>query len=249
MRIQLVSYVLKIQSKDKVYMTADIINSSTSDLIVFSGSTLDTIEDVFKLQGLIKNKKSTALIEVSRISLGDINSEIINCPFIIAKGEIVNMHTFQCFATSDSIENNIFLAETFINELETRRKFKVKGCNCLVLLCGENNILKNLQSNCNNVVVRIDNKSLVQRFKQVLNSSDIILNIIHQPQYGNQNKLHKRREFFSQNNRTYLSTNNCKKLSSSVKSTQYVYRNGIKIDCPEPIIDDNGRYMYRVFSL
>ena len=148
-----------------------------------------------------------------------------------------------------SIENNIFLAETFINELETRRKFKVKGCNCLVLLCGENNILKNLQSNCNNVVVRIGNKSLVQRFKQVLNSSDIILNIIHQPQYGNQNKLHKRREFFSQNNRTYLSTNNCKKLSSSVKSTQYVYRNGIKIDCPEPIIDDNGRYMYRVFSL
>lgn len=249
MRIQLVSYFLKIQSKDKVNITAEIINNSTSDLIVFSGNTLDTIDDIFKLASLIKNKKATALIEVSQISIGDLNTDIINSPFLIKKGKLVNMHTFQFFATSSSIEHDRFLAEAFVNELETRRQFKVKGCNCLILQCGENNILKNNQSNDNNVVIRIDDKSLIRRFKQILNNTDIILNIIHKPQYGNQNKLHKRREYFSHNNRIYLSTNNCTRLSSDAKSIQYVYKNGIKIDCPEPIIDNYNRYMYRLFDL
>ncbi len=249
MRIQLVSYALKIQPSDKVKVTAEIINNSTSDLIIFSGNTLDTIADILKLEGLIKNKKTTALIEISQIPIRDFNTEIINCPFLIEKGKLVNLHTFQHFATSNSIKNNRLLAEAFVNELETRRQFNVKGYNCLILQCGENNILKNNQSNDNNVVVRIDDKSLVRRFIQVLNRVDIILNIIHQPQYGNQNKLHKRREYFSQNNRVYLPTNNCRRLSPNAKSIQYIYRNGVMVDCPKPIMDNNGRYMYRLLEL
>lgn len=151
------------------------------------------------------------------------------------------MHTFQHFTASDVIENNHFLAEAFVNELETRRKFVVKRRNCLILQCGENNILKNIQSEGNKVIVRIEDKSLVRRFNQVLKDTDIILNAIHKPQYGNQNKLHKRREYFSRNKRIYLSTNNCEELSSFRKTIQYAYINGKEIDNPDPIMDENGK--------
>lgn len=248
MKIQLVSFILGLHSDTKINITADIVNKSKSDLIFFPGNTLNSIDDVIELTSLIKNKKSVAVIEVSQLPLGDLNKKIIHCPFIIKKGQLVNMHTFQHFTTSDTIEKNPFLAEAFVNELETRRQFEVNGYNCLLLQCGENNILKNIQSDNNNVIIRIEDKSIERRFKNVLEGSDIILNAIHKPQYGNQNKLHKRREFFSLNGRIYLSTNNCKELSQKAKSVQYAYHDGKELDNPIPFIDENGRYMYRVFE-
>ncbi|MBO7566748.1 MAG: hypothetical protein J6T60_06610 [Bacteroidales bacterium] len=249
MKIQLVSYILDLEANDKINITADIINNSKADLIFFPGNTLDSISDAFEVEKLVKNRKSTALIEVSQMSIGDLTTEIIHCPFLIKNGKLINMHTFQHFTTSDVIENNLFLAEAFVNELETRRKFEVDGKKCLLLQCGENNILKNIQSDDNNVVVRIDDKSLVKRFNNVLKETDIILNSIHNPQPGNQNKLHKRREFFSKNARAYFSTNNCDELSSTAKSIQYAYINGKQIDNPEPIIEEKGLYMYRMYEV
>ena len=248
MKIQLVSFVLDLYSDTKINITADIINNSKSDLIFFSGNTLESIDDGLELSDLIKNKKSVALIEIHQLAIGDLNDEITHCPFLIKNGKLINMHTFQHFTTSDIIENNTFLAEAFVNELETRRQFEVNGYNCLVLQCGENNILKNIQSDDNNVIIRIGDKSIERRFKKVLKESDIILNAIHNPQYGNQNKLHKRREYLSRNGRIYLSTNNCEVLSSTSKSIQYAYYNGIELECPDPIMDEKGRYMYRIFD-
>ncbi|MBO4820018.1 MAG: hypothetical protein J5548_00940 [Prevotella sp.] len=248
MKIQLVSFIVDLDSDIKIGITADIINKSKSDLILFPGNTLDSINDGFELADLIKNKNTTALIEVHQLSIGDLNEEIIHCPFLIKKGQLINMHTFQHFTTSETIENNTFLAEAFVYELETRRQFEVNGYNCLVLQCGENNILKNVQSDNNNVIIRIDDKSVERRFRNVLKGSDIILNAIHQPQPGNQNKLHKRREYLSLNGRIYLSTNNCKELSPQARSIQYAYYNGKELENPIPFIDDNGRYMYRIYD-
>lgn len=248
MKIQLVTFILGLHNDTKINITADIVNKSKSDLIFFPGNTLNNIDDAIELTSLIKNKKSVAVIEVSQLPLGDLNKKIIHCPFIIKKGQLVNMHTFQHFTTSDTIEKNPFLAEAFVNELETRRQFEVNGYNCLLLQCGENNILKNIQSDNNNVIIRIEDKSIERRFKNVLEGSDIILNAIHKPQYGNQNKLHKRREFFSLNGRIYISTNNCKELSQKAKSVQYAYYDGKELENPIPFIDENGRYLYRVFE-
>jgi len=248
MKIQLVSFILGLHSDTKINITADIVNKSKSDLIFFPGNTLNSVDNVIELTSLIKNKKSVAVIEVSQLPLGDLNKKIIHCPFIIKKGQLVNMHTFQHFTTSDTIEKNPFLAEAFVNELETRRQFEVNGYNCLLLQCGENNILKNIQSDNNNVIIRIEDKSIERRFKNVLEGSDIILNAIHKPQYGNQNKLHKRREFFSLNGRIYFSTNNCKELSQKAKSVQYAYYDGKELENPIPFIDENGRYLYRIFE-
>lgn len=248
MKIQLVSFILGLHNDTKINITADIINKSKSDLIFFPGNTLNSIDNVFELTSLIKNKKSVAVIEVLQLPLGDLNKKIIHCPFLIKKGQLINMHTFQYFTTSNAIEKNPFLAEAFVNELETRRQFEVDGYNCLLLQCGENNILKNIQSDNNNVIIRIEDKSIERRFKNVLSESDIILNAIHKPQYGNQNKLHKRREYFSLKGRIYLSTNNCKELSQKAKSVQYAYSDGKELENPIPFIDEKGRYMYRIFE-
>ena len=218
-------------------------------MIFFPGKTLNRFDDVVKLTRLIKNKKSVTVIEVSQLPLGDLNKKIIHCPFLIKKGQPINMHTFQHFTDFKTIENNSFLAEAFVNELETRRQFEINGYKCLLLQCGENNILKNIQSDNNNVIIRIEDKSIKRRFKNVLEGSDIILNAIHQPQYGNQNKLHMRREYFSQNGRIYLSTNNCKELSQKAKSVQYAYFDGKELKNPIPCIDEKGRYMYRIFDI
>lgn len=248
MKIQLVSFILGLHYDTKINITADIVNQSKSDLIFFPGNTLNSVDDAIELTSLIKNKKSVVVIEVSQLPLGDLNKRIIHCPFIIKKGQLVNMHTFQHFTTSDTIEKNPFLAEAFVNELETRRQFEVNGYNCLLLQCGENNILKNIQSDNNNVIIRIEDKSIERRFKNVLEGSDIILNAIHKPQYGNQNKLHKRREFFSLNGRIYISTNNCKELSQKAKSVQYAYYDSKELENPISFIDENGKYLYRVFE-
>ena len=248
MEVQIVSYILGLDPSERLSITADIIDNSKSDLIVFPGDTLDTIDDAINIVNNIRNKKSTILFEVSQLPLGDLN-EIIHCPFLIQKGKLINLHTFQFFTTSDIIENNDFLAEAFINELETRRQFEVGDYKCLVLLCGENNILKNIQLDNNSAIFRIDDSQLEKRFKKVINGVDVILNPIHKPQYGNQNKLHRRREYLSKNRRVYFSTNNCETLSSDVKSIQYVYYNGEKLDNPEPLFDEDNRYMYRLFEL
>ena len=248
MKIQLVSFVQGLHDNTKIDITADVINKSKSDLIFFPGDTLNSIDDAVDLTGLLKNKKSVAVIEVSQLPLGDLNKRIIHCPFLIKKGQLVNMHTFQYFTTSDTIEKNPFLAEAFVNELETRRQFEVNGYDCLLLQCGENNILKNIQSDNNKVIIRIEDKSIERRFKNVLEGCDIILNAIHKPQYGNQNKLHKRREYLSLNGKIYLSTNNCKELSQKAKSVQYAYFDGKVLENPIPFIDEKGRYMYRIFD-
>ena len=151
MEVQIVSYILDLDPSERLSITADIIDNSKSDLIFFPGDTLDTIDDALNLVNNIRNKKSTILFEVSQLPLGDLN-ETIHCPFLIQKGKLINLHTFQFFTTSDIIENNDFLAEAFINELETRRQFEVGDYKCLVLLCGENNILRNVQSDNNRII-------------------------------------------------------------------------------------------------
>ncbi len=249
MKIQIVSYILDLNPAEKLAITTEIINKSKSDLVFFSGNTIDTLDNAISLSECVKNKKSTVLFEVSQLSIGDLNTQIIHCPFLIRNGKLENMHTFQYFTTSDIIEGDEFLAKAFVNELETRRQFEVGGHKCLLLLCGENNILKNIQSEKNKVVIRIDNKKLVKRFTDVIKGVDLILNLIHMPQPGNQNKLHKRREYFSKNCRMYISTNNCKELSSKAKSIQYVYYDGNELEMGEPEFDSDGRYMCRYVEL
>ena len=117
MKIQIVSYILDLNPAEKLAITTEIINNSKSDLVFFSGNTIDTLDNAISLSECVKNKKSTVLFEVSQLSIGDLNTQIIHCPFLIRNGKLENMHTFQYFTTSDIIEGDEFLAEAFVNEL------------------------------------------------------------------------------------------------------------------------------------
>ena len=64
MIVQLVSYRSSLRADSKLRHTAEIINSSKADLILFAGHTLVSHSDVNELNKLVDNDKTIAVIEV-----------------------------------------------------------------------------------------------------------------------------------------------------------------------------------------
>ena len=228
MKIALVSYINGLSDKERLKNTLEILNNSKSDFILFSGHTIGFVNDIESLRNGIKNKKTQALFELQEIN----SDKIGNCLYLIKNGTVLNLFTNQLFATSQEINYNYELGSRLINELELKRKFKVNGLNFLVLQCGELNILKNLQSQGNKVQFRlIEDSELTNAFEDLIQNSDIILNPIHSPM-GNQGKMKKRREFLTDNNRSYFSVSNTKpdSLNLELNGLQYAYKNSLPLE-------------------
>lgn len=245
MKIQIISFKNCLSNKNRLELTKTIINNSSADLLMFSGGTIGFSNDIEKLKELIENKKTEVIFE-----LKDIYSSMIHtCLYHIKKGAINNLYTNQLFYHSSQIENNYQLADRFLHELETKRRIKIKGFNVLIIQCGEINILKNIQSEDNRVEFRLEeDKKLLDRFNEILNETNIILNPIHTPM-GNQGKMKRRREFLSDNKRYYFSASNTKEDSDDLelKSLQYAYYNGSEISKSEKVSSEN--YVYKVFDI
>ena len=123
--------------------------------------------------------------------------------FLLENGIVRSLFTHQLFSDSKTINSYPILGEYLMLELETRRKFSAANRNVAIIQCGENNILRNIQSEENKAVFRFDeNTALNKRFTDFLNNTDIILNPLHSPM-GNQDKMRKRRVLFSNHNRAY----------------------------------------------
>lgn len=245
MIVEIVSYINGLSDNVRLKLTKNLINSSTADILLFSGHTVGFVNDIETLRLSIDNYHTEVIFE-----LEDINSDKINnCLYRISKGILINMFTNQLFTRSIDIENNYELASRLLYELKHNRSFKVKGFKIIIIQCGEINILKNIQSEDNRVEFRLVNdKKLMNQFTEILHDSKIILNPIHTPM-GNQGKMNKRREYFSLDNRYYFSTSNSKENSSKLdmKSLQYAYYNGLPITENEKIIGEN--YIKRSFSI
>lgn len=209
MKIQITSFKNGLSDKIRLGLTKSIINSSTADIILFSGHTIGFVNEIEKLQESLENKKTEVIFELQSINSEKIN----NCLYHIKKGVINNLYTNQLFVSSADIEGNYQLADRFIHELETKRILKIEGLNFMIFQCGEINILKNIQSEANKVEFRLKTYTdLLDRFNVLLNKTNVILNPIHTPM-GNQGKMQKRREFLSGNNKYYFSTSNTKENS------------------------------------
>ena len=255
MQVELVSFRYNLPSKKRFELMVNIINQSQADLIVFCGHTLKDKNDLCALDGLIVNKSSFILFEVKQIIESDFLN-LRNCLYLIKDGIVYNLFTNQFFSTNNEIEGNESLCERFINELETRRRFVVKGMNCLVLQCGEINIVKNIQKEDNKPVFRHgQRKDLEERFNNLLNNVQIIINPIHTPM-GNQGKMEKRRELLSANNRYYLSVSqngtksrkdNKYLISMNSRSLQYSFYNGFAF--MEIDNESTNDYQKRLFEL
>lgn len=198
MKVQLVSYRYdqrwKFSNDDQIKMTAEIINASDADLILFCGKSLRNIDDRTILYRKIKNKKVTAVLDGKPKGGG---YQIA----ILQEGKIRILQTPQMFISSSDLSHS--LASDYIDVLESERRITVAGKSCLIIQCGEINILKNRQKENNRVEFRFkDDNDLNKRFHDLLRCTEIILNPIHSPM-GNQNKMAKRREYLTSEAQKY----------------------------------------------
>lgn len=255
MKIELVSFRIKLSSRRRLSLMIDIINSSESDLIVFCGHSLSYNKDIIELKEKLENISSTILFEVRSVKENRFINES-NCLFLIKDGCIHNLYTHQIFATREEIDNKESVAERLINELETRRRFSVGNKSCLVLQCGENGILRNIQKQGNMAVFRLhDRKDLEDRFNNILKQSDIVLNPLHTV-WGNQDKMKHRRMFLSADSRYYFSVsqNDVRKrngkyyeMSMDSKSLHYAFYDGKPFDFCDKIVEKD--YHIKVYNI
>ena len=244
MKVELVSYQYRRTEAKRLAYTAEIINRSSADIILFAGHTLLYSKSIAELSKLLRNQQSYALIETRE------SDEGFNHPYLVAKGKIVDLKTHQLFVDSDEIKNNMELGIAFLDELETKRIVRIGPKRILLLQCGEVNILNNHQKEGNRVSFRFeDDPEMKSRFETILSSVDIVLNPMHSLM-GNQGKLARRRELLSQDGRAYFSTCNAdaKHKNLRAKSMQYAYHNGIPL-CAEMTLAEDGGYISRVFTV
>lgn len=245
MKIEITSYCHGLLDKTRLSLTKEIINDSTSDLILFSGHTIGFVNDIETLKTDIDNIQTEAILELQNIN----SDKIDNCLYRVTNGKLISLNTNQIFTQSSEIEGNYELAARLLHEFETNRIIKIKGYTIMIIQCGEINILKNFQSEKNRVEFRfLDDHSLNERFNKLINSTDIFLNPIHTPM-GNQAKMQKRREYFSKDKRYYFSTSNTREDSKDLKlkSLQYaLFDEKLITAIDEQITDYSIRRIYEI---
>ena len=249
MIVQLVSYKSALRADSRLQHTAEIINSSKADLILFAGHTLASHRDVDELNTLLDNNRTTAVIEVKKDTKSK-SLPVYHSLFLLQNGVAKDIYTHQLFTDSKTIKAYPELGEHLMLELETRRNFSAANRNVSIIQCGENNILRNIQSEGNRAVCRFEDDAILnKRFADFLNNTDIILNPMHSPM-GNQPKMRKRREFFSDNNRAYFSTANFEDEESIYnKSVQYACINGKEQEPMNVEVGKRDSYIIRTFVI
>jgi hypothetical protein len=249
MIVQLVSYKSTLRADSRLQYTAEIINSSKADLILFAGHTLASHRDVDELNTLLDNNRTTAVIEVKKDTKSK-SLPVYHSLFLLQNGVTKDIYTHQLFTDSKTIKAYPELGEHLMLELETRRNFSTANRNVSVIQCGENNILRNIQSEGNRAVFRFEDDAILnKRFADFLNNTDIILNPMHSPM-GNQPKMRKRREFFSSNNRAYFSTANYVDEEAIYnKSVQYACINGKEQEPMDVEVGKRDSYIVRTFVI
>ena len=249
MVIQLVSYKKTLRADSRLLHAAEIINSSKADMILFAGHTLASHCDVDELNTLLDNNRTTAVIEVKKDTKSK-SLPVYHSLFLLQNGVTKDIYTHQLFTDSKTIKAYPELGEHLMLELETRRNFSTANRNVSVIQCGENNILRKIQSEGNRAVFRFEDDAILnQRFAAFLNNTDIILNPMHSPM-GNQGKMRKRRELFSSNNRAYFSTANYVDEEAIYnKSVQYACINGKEQEPMDVEVGKRDSYIVRTFVI
>lgn len=123
----------------------------------------------------------------------------------------------QIFSTSNEADDSVNLIKILLSNLRTgNRCFTINNKKFCLLICGENNVIKNIQADHNRPKVR-HNFSFPQNY-------DIIINPSHTTM-GNWGKLHQRFSFLSGGNKYLIYTTN-NTVSISWKTAICIYFNG-----------------------
>lgn len=122
--------------------------------------------------------------------------------------KLLAKRTPQVFKTSKEINKKPELMNEYLVELEKSRLLRVGDKWITWLICGEVNILRNVQSDGNRAEFRFTaDRLLSKRFRSIVNETDIFVNPTHTIM-GNQRKLAMRRAYLSAHGRTFCSASN-----------------------------------------
>jgi hypothetical protein len=121
-------------------------------------------------------------------------------------------------------EAGVAVLERLLDALENERRFDVAGKTARLIICGENNLLKNFQSDGNRVAFR--DRGLVDRFERIRGETDVFLNPAHTPM-GELGKLTRRWSYLSDERGLCLFTTNATdELHLGQKRLQYAFGDG-----------------------
>ena len=249
MKIELIGFDFAINCNHKLDIFKEVVNNSNADLILFPGHTLRDEEDLNYLSMHLENGKPIVIFELEEADptgCMHTNNEL----YIYKNGVFEDMYTSQIFATADDINGNDVLMGKFFDELP-RRTITCCGKRITILQCGETALLASHKKDNYKSRFRFrDNETLHQRYLDMLASTDIFLNPIHDLQ-GEQGIMKQRRIALSGDNRYYMSTSalNREMLGNfKSKRLQYILHNEEDIDI-KPYINEDMGYVIRTIYI
>ena len=241
----------KVLGNEKVVL--EILNSHPDlDLLVGAGYTIFSRSELeFILKGN-RNNQTVALLETWKDSDGTFTHK----GYAVQGKELLIKRTPQVFKTSEQISKNPDLMKEFFNELEAHRRLRIGNKSVTWLICGEINVLRNVQKDGNRVEFRIPHdRVLSDRFQRIFEETDIFVDPTHTVM-GNQGKLSKRRAYLSAGGRTFCSTSNVDitdkdpvdiKRKLGGRSVQYLWKNSRALDHDD--IQHTDQLIFRTYSV
>jgi len=249
MIVQLIGFDYNLNPNWKVDIFKEVVNNSDADLIVFPGHTLRDEDDLEYLEPLLSNKKSLVVLELEG-SLPNNCLYLNNSLHILRKGKFEDMYTGQLFATADDIDGNEVLMEKFFDEVK-RRRLECCGKRITVLHCGETALLASSKAEGYKASFRFkENKALNRMYEDLMSSTDVFLNPIHDLQ-GEQGIMSQRRAVLSGEGKYYFSTcalNEEMEGKYNSKRIQYIYHDGKELSITPDIHPDEG-YVSRIIDI
>lgn len=243
MKIQLISFINDIPSRERLELTHKVINESEADLLLFSANTISHEKDIQQLRNLIINKDVEVVFGLNNLRSDMISSSLYH----IKDSNTKNLYTNLLFEEKDEISYNKELIDRLIYEYETRRRLVINGLSILIIQGGEMNIFRNIQDNKLEFVLSND-IDLTNRFVSIINTTDIFLHTIDSP-LSNQRRINLRGGLISKNGKYYFSSSNTNKGSRNIniKNLQYAVYNGDVILEKDKFIIGNS--INRVFEI
>ena len=178
MIVQLIGFAHNLPARTRRCIVRDVINSSSANLILFPGHTLQDKNDVASLKRSLVKRDLVAIFELEEgepSSVMPTRNELM----MYWDGKIEDLYTSQLFSTNDDLKGKPRLMEKFLDELP-RRQFELLDKRITIIQCGENSFLVGSRENNLEVEFRFkDDPALVDRFKKMLKETDIFLNPIH----------------------------------------------------------------------
>lgn len=245
MKIELIGYPPCDDPKEERFFKAsimrEVLSTSTSDIVVFPGSSILSLDDFTSIVNdiTITINVKIVIFEVSSVKKTKIvKNAKSKKPIFIGRGYCYDFvqkkyllyELKQRYAMGSDLDRYPELFDEMYEEWKGGlRSFKYDGKTFTVLMCGETAMLK-----CNMVngkigpaQFRIQDPQALANFQKIMDGTDIFLNPIHTIQ-GNQGKIKRRREVLSSKGKIYFSTASIKngEVSSKSASLQYAVCNG-----------------------